>query len=784
LKVLIDALRLDHPRPEALQNLAPDEWRSLLAFADREHLTLELGLRLRDALPADVRDRVDRNLADNARRYDLARQTYSEIAARLDAENIPYVVLKGFSHWPCYARNPRHRPQYDLDFLCLPHDVHRARLALESIGYHTARGQDKAPVDHLPTMIRWRDWRWRGDYFDPQAPLNVELHYRLWDQRTERIRIDGLQHFWERRTLRWVEDFCFPALDRVDTVAYAAFHLMRHVLRGDAPLRHAHELACFLDATSDDAAFWERWSAAHSESARRLQTIAFRLVASWFGCQLPPAVVEESQLLAPSVRRWFDVFALAPVDAKIRPNKSELWLHLSLLESASDKATVLRRRLFPMPRLRTVDHAFGRLGHHLRAWWALASDAWTWRRPEEGLGKPFLQFLAACALFNFGIAAFFLLYNLHLMGRGFHEDLIGEVASAMSVGSIAGALPAPFILQRFGLHRTLVATFLLLPLVCVARVLVATRALLAASAFAGGFLFSMYAVMLPVAVAQLTAERARRLAFSMVFAAGIGVGVLANLIGGQLPSFLSMQNALLACCGLATLGALVLGWADFSLPAASPRSERRVYPFNGFILRFLAAILIWNLATGACNPFFNVYFAKELQRPVGEIGKLFSAAQIVQVLAVLGAPAVLRRLGLISGVASMQLATALALGALALGLPGVLAGAAYAAYMAFQYMSEPGIYSLLMERVRPEERSGASAMNFVVLFGGQALAAAVAGVAVQHFGYRIVLAVAGVTAVIAGLLFRVLLRGRARAPERKWASALPARLLRGDSGRA
>ena len=102
-------------------------------------------------------------------------------------------------------------------------------------------------------------------------------------------------------------------------------------------------------------------------------------------------------------------------------------------------------------------------------------------------------------------------------------------------------------------------------------------------------------------------------------------------------------------------------------------------------------------------------------------------------------------------------------GGVATGTTGAVAGMIYSIYVASQYMSEPGIYSLLMERVSPEERSGTSSMNFLIVFGGQALAAAIAGVAVRVYGYRVVLGVAAVVALSAGLLMRRVLEQRAPA---------------------
>jgi predicted MFS family arabinose efflux permease len=101
----------------------------------------------------------------------------------------------------------------------------------------------------------------------------------------------------------------------------------------------------------------------------------------------------------------------------------------------------------------------------------------------------------------------------------------------------------------------------------------------------------------------------------------------------------------------------------------------------------------------------------------------------------------------------MQLATAVALAFLAPAHLALLAAALYAAFASFQYMSEPGIYSSLMSRVLPEQRSGASALNFLVMFAGQALAATAAGAIVARYGYQPMLAAASVLAASAAWLF-------------------------------
>ena len=96
---------------------------------------------------------------------------------------------------------------------------------------------------------------------------------------------------------------------------------------------------------------------------------------------------------------------------------------------------------------------------------------------------------------------------------------------------------------------------------------------------------------------------------------------------------------------------------------AAPR--KAVPDVHPFLLRFLPAIAIWSLVTGSFGPFANVYFARHLQMPLAQIGLVFSVSQISQVAAVLLAPLVFRRFGLVTGIIYMQVATASALASLA-----------------------------------------------------------------------------------------------------------------------
>jgi predicted MFS family arabinose efflux permease len=83
--------------------------------------------------------------------------------------------------------------------------------------------------------------------------------------------------------------------------------------------------------------------------------------------------------------------------------------------------------------------------------------------------------------------------------------------------------------------------------------------------------------------------------------------------------------------------------------------------------------------------------------------------------------------------------------------------------MAFQWMSEPGLNALLMSRVAERERGGASALNYLVAFSAQAVAALGAGRLLAHFGYGTVLVASALLAVAAAALFQTFVNSATRA---------------------
>jgi hypothetical protein len=266
-----------------------------------------------------------------------------------------HLVLKGFAQWAGYVGDPLLRMQSDIDIFCPSESVLPARDSISALGYEPLKGIEDVPSDHLPSMIRKTDWKWRGDFFDPDAPFSVDIHFRFWNEKSVRFGPQGLDQFWPRRVEGQSGGISFSGLDPVDSVGYSTLHALRHLLCGGGLLTfHIYELAWFLHTTAEDTAFWSRWREWHHESLRRLEAISFALAKNWFNCRLPEDLQREIDCLPNGVKQWLRTDARLSLYTLFRPNKNTLWLHFSLLESPRDKRTVLWQALFPT-RIPSVD---------------------------------------------------------------------------------------------------------------------------------------------------------------------------------------------------------------------------------------------------------------------------------------------------------------------------------------------------------------------------------------------------------------------------------------------
>jgi MFS family permease len=405
-----------------------------------------------------------------------------------------------------------------------------------------------------------------------------------------------------------------------------------------------------------------------------------------------------------------------------------------------------------------------------------------WKNPagwlqQKELGGGFWRFFAVAFFFNAGFSVYLFLFNLYLLDFHFNERAIGLLAGAMTLGSLAGTLPAGLLARKIGLRPLLLFSLIVPPLLFALRATWIWEPAQLIMAFLAGALMSTWGVCFIPAVARLTTEKNRPSAFSLLFVVGIGTGALGGLVCGYLPKWLNMAGfnlqatevkrlILIVSCCIVLLG--VIPMMKLQLPAPSEEKEMaEIQPVgrhlfqrlkaHSFLLRFLPVMALWATIEAAFTPFSNIYLSRQLHTPLTRIGLIFSAAQVLQLCMGLLAPVVFRLLGLINGIVTIQVAIALALGAMAGAGDGNFAIGFYLTFCAIQWMSFPGLNSLLTNETPNRDLSMASAtMMFCNALAGAA-ATATAGVLYTRFGYPHVLAGIACVAAVIAILFRGLL---------------------------
>ena len=341
----LEVLQCQNASLDRLAVLTDPERSRFLEWCDVRQITLLLSHLRGSKLPAWVSDQILQKAARYELRFEHLKRDLFEIVGALNAAGLEFVMLKGLSHAPALSPDARLRAQGDIDLWLTGSSVYAARDVLTSLGYVPLVNSKSR---HLAPMGRPRDWKWRGDLYDPDMPISVELHYELWSEQAEYIAIPELERFWERKRPRDFDGHRINVLCDEDLLGFATLHLLLHLLHGELPLQRAWEIGRFLDKHANDDAFWKSWRSSHSAAVRKMEICIFYLVAKWFECRSLKEHEANLRELPPRAKLSVERSSLALLTREWEPNKLELWLHLALIENRKQKARIAVRRLIPI----------------------------------------------------------------------------------------------------------------------------------------------------------------------------------------------------------------------------------------------------------------------------------------------------------------------------------------------------------------------------------------------------------------------------------------------------
>jgi hypothetical protein len=290
---------------ERLVHLTRREWKELARWLDISGLALYFAdrlsdLRLRRALPEDVQNRLQQNLADNTARTRSMIENSVSIQRAFQNAGISYSVLKGLSLFPLSVRRPELRHQLDLDFLVSEDTVDEACRILELRGYrlYAVSGMSYEFKRNAVPLMSMDDM-----YLDSPCSV-VELH-------VEKRGTDGSSRL-DRLEQRHLYGVRMPVLSPVDLFLSQGLHVFKDVC--SAFLRTAHLLEFYWHVTArhDDEPFWRelRLRAVTDPKASMELGVVTCLISTILGDFAPESFKEWTVHALPrNVRLWIGLYA-------------------------------------------------------------------------------------------------------------------------------------------------------------------------------------------------------------------------------------------------------------------------------------------------------------------------------------------------------------------------------------------------------------------------------------------------------------------------------------------
>ena len=335
---------------------------------------------------------------------------------------------------------------------------------------------------------------------------------------------------------------------------------------------------------------------------------------------------------------------------------------------------------------------------------------------------------------TFGVFLFTFNFYVLSLGGWYDEAFLGTLQSAASFATIAMALPAAWLAQRYPPKWVMMAAGLLAAVSYLGLVLFPAQLPLILYRMLAGVAMSLGAVAGAPFLMANTGARERQWAFS--FQAGLSTvaSFFGNLLAGILPGRLGALVGVgptdtvayqLAIGSIVLLSGLSVVPLLFIRTQARPASGRVELPwvqvrrYWRLFARFLLPSLVIGLGAGLMQPFMNVYFRHVYLKPDPAIGIVFALGGLAMAVGQFIGPPMADRLGKIRTVMLTQALSIPFLITLGLGawlVPSgrvsattffVLAGVAYIFRLALMNLSNPVYQTFVLERV-PEETQALS----------------------------------------------------------------------------
>jgi MFS family permease len=372
-------------------------------------------------------------------------------------------------------------------------------------------------------------------------------------------------------------------------------------------------------------------------------------------------------------------------------------------------------------------------------------------RRQLNFSRDVKLFLLYNLLANVGWGVFALIFNLYLRQLGLREDDMGAFSAAQTLAMAAGAGTMGFVLDRFGIWRSIVGGVSLFLLASLGLAFAEIPPLiLVLSALSGIGLAYLFTGTMPFIIAWTRRDQ-RQYVSTIAFSVVSFSTTLGSLLGGFLPAAIPGDDlgayrwTLVAGTAIAAFGLvpmLAMGPArqgrglpdPTALKEATDAGERRQVRRDMAVFVLIGGLMA--LGAGMVIPFYNV-FLTDLGADATTVGYVFALGGLSAAVIGLLAPTVSRHLGSLYGVAAVRMAIVPFYLALLVAPTVPVAMLAHIARQTSISMAWPIDSTFIAEVLPPRARTRVYGLRSASWNLGYSLASLVAGFLIVNFGYAV-----------------------------------------------
>lgn len=382
-----------------------------------------------------------------------------------------------------------------------------------------------------------------------------------------------------------------------------------------------------------------------------------------------------------------------------------------------------------------------------------------------------LSFIANI-LTQIGLGIFMVIYNFYIRELGYNELVNGKVISMTALATAIVLIPAGILSDKVGRKKLMVFGAISTGIILFARSMVEDQSLLILFAFGTGLASAFIQVSIIPWLAENSKPEQRVHLFSIHFAAMTAAHVVGSLLGGVLtdlfgivmPNLESIRYTLVIG-GLLFISGIIPLMKLIEIPKAK-KEHLNVSGLNKMfqhrdsikiILLFAVAQLMIGFGAGLVIPYLNLYFADRFYASNSLIGLVISLGQGATAVAMIIGPMVVRRLGEVKAVVTLQLMSLPFLLLTAYTEHFWLAAVGFLFRQALMNAGNPIQMSLMMSKVDDSMKGLANSVNQMVFNLGWALMGPVStGIVLKYgsyWGYAMVFTVTAGLYLVGSIYF-------------------------------